>query len=184
MFPLFKPWAPGARYQAILTLPEGANEVSQQFVVVAGGLGLILSRTQPRAIEAHFPRTKALYELLFTELRKYGKTSAGADLINEVMHEVAEHADPTTMKALKSCFRDRVEYDQRKRAARLQKPAREAAASLAVGDSRYQSDPFGTRSVMQHPGPASELLASQLEPASRRLRSAISEARQRRDGVL
>lgn len=180
MFPLFKAWAAGARYQASLRLPDGASEVSRQFAVAAGGLALILSRTPPRAIQVHFPKTKALYDLLYQELRKYGKTSAGADLINEVMHEVAEHADPKTKVALKACFRDRVEYDQRRHSkARRSNPVPSAGATRS--DSLYQSDPFMNRSVIHPSVPTSEILASELEPVSRRLRIAINEARQRRD---
>jgi hypothetical protein len=59
-----------------------------------------------------------MYELLGKEIRKYGRTSAVAGLINNVMYEVAEVEDPLTMLSLKECLEDRRSHDAMRKAAR------------------------------------------------------------------
>lgn len=117
-------------FSDIPALPESASEAVRHFCIVAGGLALILSRNRDAAIEKHYAHAAELYELLGRELRKHGKTSASAALINNVMHEVAEVADPLTMGSLKKCLEFRRRHDEKRNQARREE---------AAGDSRVAS---------------------------------------------
>jgi hypothetical protein len=90
-----------------LELPRvdpAADPALQRLCAVAGGLGLILSRLQSTERSARFPHTEALYALIRRRLRHSEPVRAGADLLGEVMHEIADSADPLTRGCLKACF--------------------------------------------------------------------------------
>jgi hypothetical protein len=77
----------------------------QRWTVVAGGLALILSRLAPFERSARFGRTQEAYALIRRRLRQSRPVDASAELLSDVMHEVAEVCDPVTRTNLKACFR-------------------------------------------------------------------------------
>lgn len=180
-------------FSDIPSLPESASETIRHFCIVAGGLALILSRNRDAAIERHYAHAAELYELLGRELRKYGKTSASAELINNVMHEVAEVADPLTMASLKKCLEFRRRHDaSRGRAGReagagndtqpsasgfhsrlglRTRASRVAAESMAMPDSDIQA-------VMQ-----TDAAINGSSQAAQRLKQALEQARRRRQDL-
>jgi hypothetical protein len=85
-------------------LEADADVVLQRWCVVAGGLGLILSRLRPTERSAHFAATHGLYVLIRRRLRQSQPVGAGADLLGDVMHEIAEVADPLTRRCLRAAF--------------------------------------------------------------------------------
>lgn len=106
-------------YSDIPTPPDGVTDVVRNFYVIAGGLALVLSRTRTQLIDLHFRYTRDLYDQLRDDLRAHGKTNANAKLINEVMHEVAQCADPETKAALRFVFAARCEYERNSRQVTL-----------------------------------------------------------------
>jgi hypothetical protein len=85
----------------------GSSEdpVVQRWCVVAGGLGLILSRTSASQRSAHFGVTLQLYQILRERLRQRQPVQASPALLSDVMHEVAALIDPMSKACLKACFR-------------------------------------------------------------------------------
>lgn len=98
----------GARWRASeLELPRmdpAASLLQQRWCVVAGGLALILSRLGETERASRFSYTDQLYAGIREALQRARPVAAGAELIGEVMHEVAETADGLTRQCLKSCF--------------------------------------------------------------------------------
>lgn len=104
-------WVGASRHWKVsgLELPRvelAADAALQRWCVVAGGLGLILSRIGGPERSARFAHTAALYALVRHRLRRSQQVCASASLLGEVMHEVAETADPLTRSCLKACFQD------------------------------------------------------------------------------
>jgi hypothetical protein len=99
-------------YSELPAVPRDASDVIRHFFVVAGGIALLLSRCSAEGIARHYPRTNTLYRQIRAELRKGSAVSANAHLLSDVMHEVAEHADPTTRASLRYCFDARCLYER------------------------------------------------------------------------
>lgn len=77
---------------------------TRRWMAVAGGLALILSRVPPSEQRTRFASTLQAYALIRRRLRQSRPVDAGAGLLNDVMHEVAEVADPVTRSGLHSSF--------------------------------------------------------------------------------
>jgi hypothetical protein len=82
----------------------------QRWAVVAGGLALVLSRTEAPERSAHFAASHALYQVIRRDLRHGRPPAAGAALLGEAMHELAQVADPATRRCLMACFQDAVKH--------------------------------------------------------------------------
>lgn len=95
-----------SRFSDLPQLKHDQQSPAHHWCVVAGGLALILSRTTAAQRSAHFHATQALYEMLRESLRHGRRPRAGAALIGDVMHEVAQIADPMTHASLGACFRE------------------------------------------------------------------------------
>ena len=99
-------------------LPEvwvDAPETVAHFLVVAGGLSLMLSRASENEVKRSLTYSSALHGLLRRELKQHGRVSATAELLNEVMHECGHLVDSATRNSLKACLAARVEYDAARR---------------------------------------------------------------------
>jgi hypothetical protein len=155
---------------AFSDLPEiraDAPATLQHFCIVAGGLALILSRLSPIEMRTKFRATEELYRCLKHQLRKMEKTNADAELISDVMHEVAEVADPHTRISLKTCLEARSTYEQQRR---------HAHSSHAAPDSAMTQSPTTTRAnalTADHTRLDGELI----EQRARSLRDTIHRAR-------
>lgn len=91
-------------YSDLPTLALGATPLMQHWLMVAGGLALILSRAQPAEIAGSYASTRQLHGELRRSLRLRQVPAASAELLNETMHEIARIADPLTRTALRACF--------------------------------------------------------------------------------
>lgn len=88
-------------------LPHPRRETqpdTRRWMAVAGGLALILSRVPPSEQRARFASTLQAYALIRRRLRQSRPVDASAGLLNDVMHEVAEVADPVTRSGLHASF--------------------------------------------------------------------------------
>ena len=154
-------------------LPEiksDAPQTLQHFCVVAGGLALILSRLSPLEIRTRFRATEELYRSLRHQLRKRGKTNADVDMISEVMHEVAQVADPHTRSSLKACLHARSSYEQERAGTPSSRPHSDADAAMtqsaATTRAHVPAGPEHTR-----------VDDVQLEQRARSLRDTVQRAR-------
>ena len=95
-------WAPSD--MELPRVDHEADAALQRWSVVAGGLGLVLSRLGPVERSARFAHTQALYGLIRRRMQQSQPVHAGPELIGEVMHEIAETADRLTRACLKACF--------------------------------------------------------------------------------
>ena len=84
---------------------DEGDDALQHCFALAGGLALILSRARPLEIEERFSASRELYLLLRDRLRKKCGADPGADLLNDVLHEIALVADPLTKASAQACFR-------------------------------------------------------------------------------
>lgn len=176
-------------FSDIPTLPN-ANDTIRHFCIVAGGLALILSRNKEAAIRLHYPYTVEMYELLGKELRKFGKTSAGAGLINNVMHEVAQVADPLTMSSLKICLENRRSHDVMRKVAREEdgdsRPRSGASGFLSrIGRKTLQGPDLSASSAGIETAEQRGAQGTDVTPeAARRLKEAVENARRQRSAAV
>jgi len=105
-----------------------AHETTRHLLNVAGGLALVLSRCRPREVDRDYPNAAELYRVLRHDLKRYGRTSATADLMLETLHEVAERLDPVSRQSLRACLEARRTHDRRKESG----PVPIAATAAAV----------------------------------------------------
>lgn len=101
-----------SRFSDLPQIRHDRRSGAHHWCVVAGGLALILSRSSDTQRRADFTATEALYEMLREALRQGRRPRAGAALVGDVMHEVAEVADPLTQASLGACFRECLKHDK------------------------------------------------------------------------
>lgn len=94
-----------SEFAELPALRPGTPRALQNWLVLAGGLALVLSRATRDELDNRFRCSQYLYEHLRAKLRD-GKTSLniGPDLVGETMHEITGVADPTTLAAGRACF--------------------------------------------------------------------------------
>lgn len=108
----------------------GTHETTRHLLNVAGGLALVLSRCNEREIDREYPNAAELYRLLKHDLKRYGRTSATAELMLEASHEVSERLDPVSRHSLRASLEARRVHDRRKESA---------PAPLVVAPSEHEA---------------------------------------------
>ena len=73
--------------------------------LIAGGLALVLSRCTPLAAARDFRASSLAYRSLRGRARRGRAVDLSPELLSDVCHEVAQHADATTRQALLRCLR-------------------------------------------------------------------------------
>ena len=101
-----------SRFSDLPQIRHDQRSGAHHWCVVAGGLALILSRSSDTQRSANFTATEALYEMLRDALRQGRRPRADAALVGDVMHEVAEVADPMTHASMGACFRECLKSDK------------------------------------------------------------------------
>ena len=105
--------------------------------LIAGGLALVLSRCSPRAVERDFPATSTAYRGLRDRVRRGRAVALSPQLLSDVCHEVAEHADATTRQALLRCLRrSSATAQERMAAAQVVLPTQKISTIHAVSGWR------------------------------------------------
>lgn len=179
-------------FSDIPMLSDSASEAVRHFCIIAGGLALILSRNRATSIERNYSYTAELYELLSKELRKHGKTSAGAGLIINVMHEVADVADPLTMASLRRCLEYRRQHDVKRGRSSADPDGKQAAGAASQPDG-FRASSDVSRSPSADPQDVVQGIdvsqgdGNSQDPgdeAARRLKTAVELARKRRQALM
>lgn len=84
---------------------------TQQLLLVAGGLALVLSRCPASMRGRRFPAATRLYALLRRDLRRNDRSSARAALLLDAFHEVTMQLDAVSHQAFKRCLQARRDHD-------------------------------------------------------------------------
>lgn len=90
-------------YLGLPVLQLDAEPDLQRWQVVAGGLALVLSRLTPNE-HGRFAAAHKLYHVLRRRLRRGAIITPSPHLLSDVMHEIADVADPMTTRCLRICF--------------------------------------------------------------------------------
>lgn len=123
-------------YSDLPEVSRGDTELTRHYLVIAGGLALILSRATAPELGAGLQATQELHEHLRRELR-LGIVDADPALLGEVMHEIDELADPRTKVSLRHCYDVQVQRALR----RKRRAPRHAAAPSSMMSTRSSQRP-------------------------------------------
>lgn len=103
-------------------------QVHQTWLILAGGIALILSRASKAELDTRFCAARQVYALVRARLEKRRLPKPEPTLLRDALHEIANLADPMTKEAGRECLARTVERMARKSGAAT--PASTGPASL------------------------------------------------------
>lgn len=167
-----------SRYSDLPRLDASAATPVSHYCVIAGGLALILSRCHEGELANKFLATQELRELLRRQLRRYGRAKPSAELLSDVMHEVATLADPTTRAALRACLELRSKIEARRRD---QGTATSSLPDSLIAQGQTYSPQVSVRSTRQDSLQEAHTLVSGevFDGRAEALRAAVASAKDR-----
>ena len=89
----------------------------QTWLILAGGMALILSRASKAELETRYAATRQVYAVARARLDKKRLPKPDATLLRDALHEIANLADPMTKEAGRECLMRVVERLARKSGA-------------------------------------------------------------------
>ena len=89
----------------------------QTWLILAGGMALILSRASKAELETRYAATRQVYAVARARLEKKRLPKPEATLLRDALHEIANLADPMTKEAGRECLMRVVERLARKSGA-------------------------------------------------------------------
>lgn len=89
-------------------------QVHQTWLILAGGIALILSRASKAELETRFNAARQVYALVRARLEKRRLPKPEPTLLRDALHEIANLADPMTKEAGRECLARTVERMARK----------------------------------------------------------------------
>lgn len=93
---------------AALPAPGGArNPELSDYLQLAHGLAALLAGCSPRGAEREFAASLKAYRALRIQIRRGGEIRLPAQVLNDLSHEIACHADQETREAALRCLRQR-----------------------------------------------------------------------------
>lgn len=104
-------------------------QVHQTWLILAGGIALILSRASKAELDTRFCASRQVYALVRARLEKRRLPKPEPTLLRDALHEIANLADPMTKEAGRECLARTVERMARK----------SGAAPASTGPSSLQS---------------------------------------------
>lgn len=78
--------------------------VHQTWLILAGGLGLILSRASRAELETRFAAARQVYAIVHSRLNKRRLPKPEPTLLRDALQEIANLADPMTREAGRECL--------------------------------------------------------------------------------
>lgn len=91
------------------TLRADDTPAHQTWLILAGGLGLILSRASKTELESRFVATHHVYRIARARLHKRRLPKPDPVLLRDALQEIANLADPMTREAGRECLARAVE---------------------------------------------------------------------------
>jgi hypothetical protein len=113
----------------------------QTWLILAGGMALLLSRASSAELKERFAATRQVYAIARARLEKRRLPKPDAELLRDALREIANLADPMTREAGRECLAREVERGTRKSGASSTVPSnppasmQSAAASLTTGQA-------------------------------------------------
>lgn len=166
-------------------------QVHQTWLILAGGIALILSRASKAELETRFNAARQVYALIRARLEKRRLPKPEPTLLRDALHEIANLADPMTKEAGRECLARTVERMARKAGAAT--PASAGPSSLQstsappssqVAPSQVTQSTQATASVQDAPAapavddhPATQIDLDLLFERSNKLRGTVAFAR-------
>jgi len=91
-------------YGNLPTLRVDDTPVHQTWLILAGGLGLILSRASRAELETRFAAARQVYAIVYARLNKRRLPKPEPTLLRDALQEIANLADPMTREAGRECL--------------------------------------------------------------------------------
>jgi hypothetical protein len=126
------------------TLKADDTALHQTWLILAGGMALILSRASKSELEERFAATREVYVIARTRLQKRRLPKPEPTLLRDALQEIANLTDPMTKEAGRECLARCVE--------RIAAKSRGAAAAAAAAESSAHSSapPASTHAASTH----------------------------------
>jgi hypothetical protein len=152
----------------------------QTWLILAGGMALLLSRASGTELEERFAATRKVYAIARARLEKKRLPKPDAALLRDALQEIANLADPMTKEAGRECLARVVERGARKAGAPSDSsnpPAsmQSAAGSLTTGQAPLAPAAAGEPAEPEHAETRLDL--DLLFERSNKLRGTVATAR-------
>ena len=150
----------------------------QTWLILAGGMALILSRASKSELETRFAATRQVYDLSRARLGKKRLPKPEASLLRDALHEIANLADPMTKEAGRECLMRVVERLARKSGAPApvsSSPPTSTTASLTTGQAPLTAAAAAPEPEREHA--ETQLDLDLLFERSNKLRGTVATAR-------
>lgn len=151
--------------------------VHQTWLILAGGMALILSRASQAELEERFPATRQVYAIARARLQKKRLPKPELQLLHAALREIANLSDPMTNEAGRECLARCIE----RLALKAQAPASGSTVSSA-NSTQVQSTQTHSTQAVTAAAPLEEHQATQIDldllfERSNKLRGAVAFAR-------
>lgn len=96
-------------FPSLPPLVDGQDAVLSDYDVLARGLSDLLARCNPRGARRQFPAALMGFRGLKLQIKHGWRPELPAQVLSDLCHEIAGHADPATLEAAVRCLRRRAE---------------------------------------------------------------------------
>jgi len=153
--------------------------VHQTWLILAGGIALILSRASEAELESRFAAARQVHALAHARLHKRRLPKPDPVLLRDALHEIANLADPMTREAGRECLARCVERAAaRGRAAGSPSTTSSGLAPLTTAQATStQAAPTQVAMPAPEEHAATQLDLDLLFERSNKLRGAVASAR-------
>ena len=174
-------------YADLPTLRVDDTPVHQTWLILAGGLGLILSRASRAELETRFAAARQVYAIVYSRLNKRRLPKPEPTLLRDALQEIANLADPMTKEAGRECLARCVE----RVAAKGRTPDAPSTSTASVNSSQV-TPTLSTQAASTHTAtalpPPDDHQATQLDldllfERSHKLRGTVAFARSTINGA-
>lgn len=156
-------------------------QAHQTWLILAGGIALILSRASKAELETRFAAAREVHAIARARLHKKRLPKPEPTLLRDALQEIGNLADPMTKEAGRECLARTVERVARKSGAPVAIPANTGPASLQ-SSAPLSSQAISTQTTAAAPVEPEEHQATQIDldllfERSNKLRGTVAWAR-------
>lgn len=157
-------------------------QAHQTWLILAGGIALILSRASKGELETRFVASREVYEIARNRLHKKRLPKPEPTLLRDALQEIGNLADPMTREAGRECLARTVERIARKTGAPVALAAHTGPASLQSSSAPLSSHAASTQTTAAAPAAPEDHQATQIDldllfERSNKLRGTVAWAR-------
>ena len=154
----------------------------QTWLLLAGGMALILSRASKAELETRYAATRQVYAVARARLEKKRLPKPEATLLRDALHEIANLADPMTKEAGRECLMRVVERLARKSGAPAPVSSNPPHSSQSTASHTTGQAPLTPTAAAPAPEPERDHAETQLDldllfERSNKLRGTVATAR-------